>query len=89
MSDNNPKLSLKDRAKTHLPATAIGIAIGAAVAAVVLNTSTTVVFNTPPGDAWLSDRMIKQIAEKGGGMIQIETDRFVDLIDWAHPANQK
>lgn len=92
--DKTPKPSLKDHLKPHIPALAIGLSAGALATLAFQRgfpvTHITKIQLEPSGDVWFSDGMLKQLKEKGEGMIQIaETGQLIDLIDWAHPSTEK
>ncbi len=92
MSDQeqNPKPSLKDRLKPHLPVAVIclsaGVIIGLTLNRPAVINITNRLIEEPSSDVWFSDRMVNQLKEHGSAMIQLEkSGALIDLIDWAHP----
>jgi hypothetical protein len=85
MSDQDPKKpSLLKRIKPHIPALCIGVVAGSIIALKFLPNVTyniTMFEGKQLGDVWLSPSMIKQLIEKGGGMIQLESGELIDLIN--------
>lgn len=86
--DQTPKPSLKDRLKTHAPALAIGVVVGAYLASGLRPKTTNITVGLDePGSLLLGPAVIQSIKEHGSAMIEIEPGLLVDLIDWANPIN--
>jgi hypothetical protein len=85
--DENPKPSLKDRLKPHLPAASIGLVTGMLVTVVLRPRSITnlVVGVNEPGSVLLGPELVKQVVQKGEAMFEIVPGLHVDIIDWGNP----
>lgn len=91
--DQTQKPSLMDRLKPHIHTTAIALCTGAIIAIAIKNGSSTSniikIELDEPGSICLGASVIKSIKEHGSAMIQLDDETLIDLIDWAHPANDK